>query len=635
VTQRLADEVAVGYSSAGTIIEVGPHVTDLRLGDRVACAGAGHANHAEVVAIPRNLVAKVPDGVGLETAALTTIVAIALNGVRLAEVSLGERVGVVGCGLIGQIACRLLAIAGADVYALDIDQARVDWAVQGGADHGLLSTASATARIAELTRGVALDSVIVTAAASTNAPLELAAKIARDRGSVVLVGAVPIEFPRALLYDKELVFRVSRSYGPGRYDLDYEERGLDYPIGYVRWTEQRNMEAILQLQAQGRLSLDDLIEGVVPIDRALEAYSRLVGSPGAQPRGALVLSYPDTEKPAAVAAERPAPVRAVKSGAVRVGLIGPGGFAARVLVPAFVAAGAELALVGGGSGPSAEAAQRRLGFSRVAASAEAVLEDPEIDAVVVAMRHGIHAELAQKALVGGKHVFCEKPLALTREELESVMEAAKTSSGILAVGFNRRFSPLLRAAVDFLSSSTGPLTAIYRVSAGHIDSDSWVHDLEQGGGRTLGEVCHFVDSLRFIAGSPIVRVHAVAHGRPDLPVQAWDNVVVSVAFESGSVGTIVYAAEGGPRVPKERLEVFRSGCTAILDDYRTLDLFGRSGHATKKLRTQDKGHRAEIEAFVEGVRNGQPPVPLADIENVSAATLALVESIRTGLTIEL
>ena len=629
VKRQLAKESAVGYSSAGVVLEVGAGVAGIDPGDRVACCGGGHANHAEIVSVPRNLATRVPDGVPLKAASLSAIAGIALHGIRLADVKLGERVAVVGCGLVGQIACRLLMAAGAEVFALDVDPIRVESARAGGADHGITSGPEAVAEVFAATRGIGVDAAIVTAAAPSNDPLLVATEIARDRGSVVLVGAVPIEFPRAPLYEKELVFRVSRSYGPGRYDAEYEERGLDYPIGYVRWTEQRNMEAVLELQARGRLTLVDLIEDAVPVDEAEEAYARLVGPPEERPRGAIVLSYPKREERTAAPREEEAP-RARTEGELRIGLVGPGSFAARVLVPAFAAAGARLELVGGGSGPSAELATRELGFARTAESEHAAIDDPDVDAVVIATRHVSHAAHARRALEAGKHVFCEKPLALTSAELGEVLAAAAASPGILSVGFNRRFSPLMRELGEALRSGPEPMMLSYRVSAGHIDADHWVHDLTQGGGRALGEICHFVDSVRFLAGADVIEVHALGYGPADTPIQARDNLVVTLRLAEGSVGTIVYAAEGSPRVPKERLEVFSGTRTGFLDDFQSLELFGPQGRTRRKSRTQQKGHREEVAAFVDGVRTGTAPISLGEIANVSFATLAIVESLRTG-----
>ena len=454
----------------------------------------------------------------------------------------------------------------------------------------------------------------------------------------MLVGDVPVQMPRATLYDKELSFRISRSYGPGRYDLDYEERGLDYPIGYVRWTEKRNLEAVLELQQRGGLDLTDLVDEVFPVDDAAQAYEQLVAG---SPLGALILSYDgvaatEAREPVRVSEPTvPSPTtRRAVAHTPRIGLIGAGSFAGRVLVPALVAAGARLELVGGGRGPSAEAATRNLGFARVAADEEAVIADPDVDAVVVATQHGTHADLVARALAAGKHVFCEKPLALTQVELQAVLDAAEQSEGILAVGFNRRFSPLLRRAVEFVRPGKERVVGIYRVSAGALPPDHWTHDLEHGGGRLLGEGCHFVDSLAFLAGAPIADVFASGYGAPSAPVQARDNVVVSLTFANGSTGSIVYVADGSGKVGKERVEAFAGPRTAILDDYRTLELAGSTSERVSE-RTQDKGHNAEIAAFVSAVRSGVPPVSLDEVANVSLATLAIVESLRTARPVRL
>jgi predicted dehydrogenase/threonine dehydrogenase-like Zn-dependent dehydrogenase len=635
VRRRLEEGSPSGYSCAGRVVELGPRARELAVGDLVACAGAGHANHAEVVAVPTTLCAKVPAGVDLRAAAMSTLGAIALHAVRLAGVSVGERVAVIGCGLIGQICCRLLIAAGAEVFALDLDRARVLEAVRGGADHGIEAGPSAPARVHALTGGVGVDHAIVTAAASTPEPLELGAALARDRGTLTLVGGVPIELGRSHLYGKELRFQVSRSYGPGRYDAEYEEKGLDYPIAYVRWTERRNMEAVLALQARGRLRLEELVEDVLPVARAPEAYGRLSGAPELRPRGALLLCYPgpahrpdrpSRREPGSVTAAAP---RGNASAEPTLGLIGPGRFAAQVLVPAFRAAGARLELVGGGAGPSADAAVRQLGFARAAASAEAVIEDPAVNIVAIVTRHGDHARLAARALRAGKHVFCEKPLALTVAELEEVMAAAREGPGILAVGFNRRFAPLAVRLREALRDAGGPIAALYRVSAGTIAPEHWVHDLEQGGGRVLGEVCHFLDTLVFLSGAPITDLHASGFSRVGAPVQANDNVSVSTRHGDGSLGTVVYVAESAPSVGKERLEAFAPRTIGVLEDFKALYLHGsRPGRI--KARGPQKGHLEEAKTFLEAARSGTCPIPLEELENVSLAALATVESMRTG-----
>lgn len=642
VKRKLETTTPVGYSSAGHVVEIGSAVAVFDVGEPVACAGGGHANHAEIVAVPANLCARVPDRVSLEAASLTAIASIALHAVRLADARVGDRVAVIGFGLVGQIAARLLQAGGIEVFALDIEPSRVERSLTGGAEHAFVAEGDVAERVLYATNGIGMDSVLVTAASTSSDPLVIAAEIARDRGTVVLVGDVPIDVPRVPFYQKELAFRVSRSYGPGRYDREYEERGLDYPIGYVRWTEKRNMEAVLALQARGRLDLDDLVDDVVPVEEAATAYERLAAPPRERPQGALLLSYGRTDGAMAEPVTVATPVRRTDRTAfsaspspVRIGLIGPGSFASRVLVPAFADAGARLEVVGGGSGPSAEAVRREFDFARIAPSEAAVIADERVDAVVIATRHSTHADLTIQALEADKHVFCEKPLTLTRDELDSVLAAAARANRIVAVGFNRRFSPLLRELRAFLATAGGQIAAFYRVSAGRLDPAHWTHDLEQGGGRILGEACHFVDSLAFLTCSPVEVVYATGYGAPELPVQARDTVLGDLTFGDGSVGTILYAADGSPRVSKERVEAYTGQQTGILDDYRTLELHSRSGTRKVRRRRPEKGHQQEVEAFLRAVERGEPPVPLEEVANVSSATLALVESMRTGRPVRL
>jgi predicted dehydrogenase len=633
VKRKLGEPVAVGYSSAGEVLEVGHAVAGFDVGDAVACAGGGHANHAEIVSVPVNLCARVPDGVPPQAAAMAAIASIALHAIRLADVHVGERVAVVGCGLVGQIAIRLLRAAGAEIVAIDVDAGRADRARSAGALAAFVVDGEVSRRVRETLGGQGVDAALVAAAATSNDPLVTAAELVRDRGAVVLVGDVPVDLPRPLLYEKELSFRVSRSYGPGRYDAAYEEKGLDYPIGYVRWTEK--------LQASGTLDLRELVEEVVPVEEAARAYNRLAGPANERPLGALLLSYggepEDAREPLTL--ELPAQKHGLAASArpspIRIGLIGPGSFASRVLVPSFIRAGAHLELVGGGSGPSAEAAMRELGFARVAPSAAAVIGDENVDAVIVATRHGAHAELSVKALEAGKHVFCEKPLALTLEELEAVLIAAADAPGILAVGFNRRFSPLLGTLRDFLGGAADHLAASYRISAGRIEAGHWLHDLDEGGGRILGEICHFVDSLRFLAGSDIELVQATGYGAQFAPIQARDSVGANLTFANGSIGTVLYVADGSPAVPKERLEAYSADRTGILDDYRKLELLGPKRKRNVRSRRRDKGHDQEVNAFVRAVGRGEPPMPLEEVANVSLATLAIVESMRTAHPVRL
>jgi predicted dehydrogenase len=491
------------------------------------------------------------------------------------------------------------------------------------------------AAVADITGGFGVDQVYLAAGGSSNDPVELAAKLSRDRGRVIDIGKVSLNLPWNAYYEKELDVRFSRSYGPGRYDPSYELEGRDYPIGYVRWTQQRNMEAILELQVLGKLDLRRLIEEVVPLDDVADAYQRIIGPSEGRPSGAVVLSYGGARGPESPEAPVAVPASSGDAGPVRVGLLGPGGFARSVIIPAFRDAGARLEVVGGGSGPSAEEAMREFGFNRVAESEDALIDDPGVDAVAICTRHESHAELCARALRAGKHVFCEKPLAMSMASLDDVMGAAEGSGRVLAVGFNRRFAPLMRELRDFVRVEGMPLTAVYRVSAGAIPADNWVHDLREGGGRALGEACHFVDVLTYLAGAPVVEVHAVGHGSPELPIQAHDNLVVSLRFADGSVGSIAYVADGSPRVAKERVEVFCDRHTAVLDDFTALQLFGPDQDRRRESREADKGHRDEIAAFVAAAEQGAPPVALDEVRNVSLATLAVVESLRSGRPVRL
>lgn len=639
VQRKLHQATAVGYSSAGQVIEVGAAVRGISPGDRVACAGAGYANHAEIVSVPANLCAVVPPNVSLEAASFSTIAAIALHGVRLAGADLGSRVAVIGCGLVGQLACQLLRAAGATVFAIDLDQDRAELAKANGADEAI-SPDDAGRVIARATEGVGVDAVLVTAASTSNAPLLLGAEIARDRGTLIIVGDVPVDAPRAPLYGKELEVRISRSYGPGRYDPEYEERGLDYPVGFVRWTVKRNMEAVLQLQARGDIRLEGLVEEIVPVDEAARAYTRLVAGDD-RPRGALVLSYGDHVSRAErreLRVDLPVSTSGVRKahGAtpVRIGLIGPGTFATRVLMPAFASAGAVLEAVAGGSGASAQEAASQLGFSRFLDGSDEMIEDDRIDAVVICTRHGSHAELARRALEAGKHVFCEKPLALSHDELKEVVRAARDAPGILSVGFNRRFAPLMRELQAFVSDS-GPVTAVYRVAAGAIPPDHWVHDLAEGGGRAIGEGCHFVDALHFLVGADVVEVFAAGYGAPESALQSHDNFVATLTFADSSVGSITYVADGSSGLSKERLEVFTGGKSAVLDDFTTLELYEGGKRSTRSLKRAGKGHKEGAAAFLEGVRTGVAPIPLRLVARISAASIAIVDSLKSAEPVQL
>jgi predicted dehydrogenase len=627
VRSRLSEPMALGYASAGTVVEVGEGVEALRPGDRVACAGGGYAVHAEYVVVPRRLTARLPDGVGFEAGAFATLGAIALHGFRLAEVRLGERVGVIGLGLIGLLAVAIARSAGAEVFGVDLDPKRVELARGFGANG--LARDGAEAAVASATGGGGVDAVLICADTPSDDPVELAAEIARDRARVVAIGAVGMTLPRKAYYAKELTFIVSRSYGPGRYDPEYEEGGRDYPAGYVRWTEGRNLQVFVDLVAQGRIDVAPLITDRVPLERASQAYERIRSGAEA---GALAVLLEHAPAEAEVGAARtialgpPAP----RPGPVRLGVLGAGRFAQDVVLP-ILRRRRGVARVGVASarGLSAAEAARRFGFAYATSDAARLIDDPQANTIAVLTRHHLHAAQTAAALRAGKHVWCEKPLAIEREGLEDVRRALGGSTTLLTVGFNRRFAPLTEPLREFLGDVPGPLTMVYRVNAGQLPPNHWLLDPTQGGGRLLGEVCHFIDYLTMLNGSPPRRLAARGSGGDDL--------LLTLEFPGGSLGTIVYAVHGDRSFGKERLEVFAPGKVAVLDDFRALELV--SGGRRRVLRRRgrlDKGHAAHWEAFVCAIEaGGAPPIPLPDLLAVTEATLAAAESLRRGAAVEL
>ncbi|MBN1148391.1 MAG: bi-domain-containing oxidoreductase [Anaerolineales bacterium] len=666
---RLDQPMPLGYSAAGTIVALGEGMEGFRVGQRVACAGGGFAVHAEYICVPRNLLAPLPEQVTFEAAAFTTLGAIALHGFRLAEAQLGERVAVIGLGLLGLLAVGIARAAGCHVFGADLDPARVALAVQMGAQAATRSQAEEAA--ASFSRGRGCDAVLICADTTSADPVELAGAIARDRARVVAVGAVGLKMPRKVYYEKELSFINSRSYGPGRYDPAYELGGSDYPIGYVRWTEGRNLEAFVDLLADARLDVSALISHRFPIEQAPEAYKLITGKKK-QPFLGVLLVYPQGEEETSIKPQASGEMEAALQGGqfeprggdrvgrkvevVRLGVLGAGNFASAVMLPALQKLPTvELVGIASASGMSAQHAASKFGFRYAASDAAQILNDPDINTVAILTRHHLHASQTLAALAAGKHVFCEKPLALSVAELRSIEEALGDTSGtgndanmpggvdgehplpgpVLMVGFNRRFAPLARRLKEFLDRRCEPLFAHYRVNAGYIPLNHWVHDPEQGGGRILGEGCHFVDFLAYLVGAPPMTVSAQA--LPDAGRYQEDNVVITCSFPDGSLGTVSYLANGDKAFPKERVEVFCGGRAAALDDYRSLETVQNGKRATYRSRLrQDKGHRAEWQAFSATLlAGGPPPIPYAQIFGVTRAMLAAIESLRESKTITL
>jgi predicted dehydrogenase/threonine dehydrogenase-like Zn-dependent dehydrogenase len=627
VQRKMNGQVALGYSCAGVVEGVGTGVTDLEVGQRVACAGAGYASHAEQVWVPKNLVVGIPDGVSFEHAAFSTMGAIALHGMRQAEPVLGEVFAVIGLGLLGQLTVQMLCASGVRVVAIDIDAERVALARTFGA-MGVLRADPVEQVVAQATDGLGVDGVLITAATSSEDPVRLSGRITRDRGRVVLVGAVPMNVPRSPFYEKEIDLRFSRSYGPGRYDRSYEEKGQDYPVGYVRWTERRNLQEFLRLVAAGAVTLDPLVSHACDLDEAPQAYAAVQSGAGKAPLG-IVIRYPDSapspERIMLSPKVHAAPARMAKQ-RPGIGFIGAGSFAADMLLPALKQLDVDFVGVATARGVTALQAGEQFGFRYLAADAETLMADDAVDAVFIATRHDEHARLAALALHAGKAVFVEKPLALDVDSLEHVLAAAAHAPPLL-VGFNRRFAPATQFVRERLARVPGARVVHIRANAGYIPPDSWVHDPETGGGRIVGEGCHFVDLACYLVGAAPVAVSAMALGGPDPAARLKDNATISIRFADGSVATILYTAKGNTQSGKERVEVFAGGVTAEIDDFRSAVVYGARTERWKG--SQDKGHAEQLRRFVAAVRDGgESPIPLQQLADSSRITLQAAACIQ-------
>lgn len=612
VFAKLDTPIPLGYSLAGTVIEPGAQAGGFALGDRVACAGAALANHADYNSVPKNLTVRIPDGVSDEDASFVTIGAIALQGVRVAAPTLGEVFVVMGLGLIGQLTVQLLKANGCRVVGFDPNPKRAGEAEALGCDRAVSDGLESA--VMAMTGGHGADGVIVTASTKSSAPINQAAELCRMKARVVIVGMVGMALDREPFYKRELDLRLSMSYGPGRYDPAYEEQGHDYPLPYVRWTEQRNMQAFLDLIASGQVTPSKLVTHRFPIEDAMAAYDLLQTD---EPYLAVLLTYPGDGAPLSHSVDIPRSA-APKTGDVGIGFVGFGNYARGVLLPAVTkAGGANLRAVVTATGLSAVNAAEKFGFTKAATDAQELFDDPACDAVFIATRHDTHAGLAVRALEAGKHVFVEKPLALNEDELARVFAALEGSQAMLTVGFNRRFAPMVRQARAAIVKAGGPCVMHYRVNAGFIPADSWLHGPE-GGGRIIGEACHFVDTLSALAGSDPVSVEGVK------PEGVSDSMQAVLRFADGSTGSILYSSLGDPSVPKEEIEIFARGLVIRLNDFRELSITRGGKTETSKASSQDKGQTALIAAFLNAIKQGGPaPIAPETLHAVSAATLML------------
>lgn len=636
VQNRLDQPMALGYSVSGTVIEAGADVSGFVRGDRVAAAGAGQAVHAELVTVPQNLVVKIPENVDFDSAAFTTVGAIALQGLRLAELRIGEIVAVLGLGLLGQITVQLLRANGCRVIGFDPKDDRAALAQRLGAEEGVSNEGALRSACAVATRGRGVDAVLITADTTSDQPIATAGEIAREQAIVVAVGAVGLNIPRKTYYEKELRLRISRSYGPGRYDDAYEQDGIDYPYAYVRWTENRNMEAFLRLVRDGAVDFAPLITHRVEIADGVRAYDLITGRTDERFLGVL-LQYPGMGDAAVAPARKIEVARpAARTDKVRVGFIGAGNFARSVLVAAFRDAGAELVGVAAATGVSARHAADRFRFRYCTTSADEIFDDQSVNTVVIATRHDLHAAQAISAINTGRHVFVEKPLCLDAVELDAIRAAyeARDPQPLLMVGFNRRFAPMAVRLRDFMAASGEPLLIHYRVNGGFIPRTEWVQR-EEGGGRLVGEGVHFIDWAIWLTRDEPELVHAVA--ADDTGRYSQDNLAVTIRFRRGSILQLLYVASGDRAAGKERIEVHGGGRTAIVEDFRRLELTGGGRrHTERSWLRSDKGHRDAVRAFVDAIRAGGPaPIPFEEIVMSMRATFAARESLESRRAVEL
>ena len=631
---RLDTPIPLGYSCAGRIEQVGKDAGEFQKGDRVACFGNGYASHAEMVYVPKNLAVKIPDDVSYEEAAFVALGAIALHAVRCADVSLGENVAVIGLGLLGLLTIQLLNASGCNVFGIDLMEDKVELSKQLGAKEGVGPNENTVEQIDSLTDGNGVDSVIIFASTESNQPIELAAEIARERANIVVPGMVGLDIPRNVFYEKELNLVVSRSTGPGIYDPDYEEKGQDYPISYVRWTEKRNMRQFLELVADGKIKLDELITHRFSIDGATEAYKMIMEN--TEPYIGVLLEYDanaDRDLSYKVVIEKRKSKRKAKD-EIGIGLIGAGQYAKGELLPAIKKVDIPFKLIGvaTASGSSGKHAAEKFGFDYCTTDYTELLNDENVDVVLIATRHNLHAPMTVEALKAGKDVFVEKPLAVNEDELIKLISAVKENHGQVMVGFNRRFSPFTTYAKKLFGPINEPVVINCRVNAGYVPQNSWVHDPKQGGGRIIGEVCHFVDLIQYLSDSLPTSVYAECISGSNEAMPDEDNVAITVKLRNGSVGSIIYVANGDKSYSREKVEVFGKGSVAVINNFKSMS-FIKDGK-TKKKRSHlgiDRGHNDEMNALFRSIKEGKDfPVDFEEYVYTTLTTFKIIESIQKG-----
>ncbi|MFN8358420.1 MAG: bi-domain-containing oxidoreductase [Candidatus Kapaibacterium sp.] len=626
VKSKLESYKTLGYSASGIVIE--SRCEEFSPGDRVACAGAQFANHAEIISVPKNLTTKIPDNVSFAEAAYTTLGAIALQGVRQADLRLGETVAVIGLGLLGQLTVQFLKASGCRVVGLDINENLFEMAKKYGCDATFPSSRDSAASIRAFTRGLGTDAVIITASTSSDEPMLLSLDIARKKSPIVIVGAVPMNVPRSPFYEKELELKISCSYGPGRYDPSYEEGGNDYPAGYVRWTENRNMGAFLDLIADGKVDVKSMTTHHFPVTAAKDAYDLITGKKS-EPYLGIVLDYPERKE----ALNRTVKVSNFeKKSSIGIGFVGLGSFAESMLMPPLKSAKVDFVGVSTGTPVNAKSAAQKYGFRVCSTDSMEIIKNKDVNAIFCASRHDSHARYVLAAIAERKPIFVEKPLCVNREQLTEIDAAVSANNGRVMVGFNRRFSESFRAIKKFYADRSEPMAITYRVNAGFIPKTSWIQDPNQGG-RIIGEGCHFIDTMAYLTGSVPVKVYAEALSSPNREIMHHDNVIITIKFADGSVGVLEYFANGDPAVAKEFCQVFCENKVAVMNNFKTVEL--TLGKKTKTLNFDgSKGQREEVAATIEAIKSGKEmPISYEQIRGVTLATFAAEESMATGAAV--
>lgn len=636
VRQKMDDYLPLGYSSAGEVMAVGEAVKEFRIGDRVACAGGNYASHAEIVFIPKNLCAKIPDNVSWPEAAFATVAAIALEGIRNLNLTHGEKVGVIGLGLIGQLTVQFLKAYGHPVIGFDINEQQIKKAKEMGLDRGVIIGRDDSLEIAKsFTENAGLDAVVVTAATKSDEPIILAGELARKRGKISIVGDVPINIPRKIYYEKELQTIISCSYGPGRYDKNYEEKGIDYPFAYARWTEKRNLEEALRLMADKKINIKPLITHVFEFDKSLEAYNLILNNSKKEEIIGVLLKYPPETKIEPKIIYKEISKKYQSKNHLNIGLIGIGNFAKSIILPSLKKiTNITLLAAADNNGKKAEDVIKKCGGKYATTDYHQIINDPEIDLVIVATRHGSHAKIVIEALENNKNVHVEKPLCLSEDELKKIIEIEQKSKGRLMVGFNRRFAPLTLKTKEIFKNIS-PLLVLCRVNAGFISGESWVHDSTEGGGRIIGEACHFIDLCQFLINSEPTRVFATS-----IPlggtIQTEDNFSITLDFKNGSRATIIYTSLGPKLLPKEYIEVFGGNKTVVINNFKNGIIYEQNKQ--KKIRGfgQDKGHAHEFKVFVETIQQGKPsPIPFKEIVLSTQATFDAIKAAKEKKVIDI